>query len=70
MIDFINETFTLNFYLGYLLIGTVTSFLIESTIRWTGQEVSGRERLSMICSWPVMVIVFIYNFLKGLFNNN
>ena len=70
MIDFINETFTLNFYLGYLLIGTATSFLIEFTIRWSGQDVSGKERLTMICSWPIVVIVFGYNFFKGFFNND
>lgn len=68
--DFINETFTLNFYLGYLLIGTATSFLIEAVIRWSGQEVNGRERLSMICAWPIMATVFIYNFVKGLLNND
>jgi len=50
----------------YLIIGLVISFGIEHVIRWTGQDVTFLERIWMITLWPVMTIVFIYNFVKGL----
>jgi hypothetical protein len=50
----------------YLLIGLVVSFGIEHVIRWTNQDVNFWERALMITLWPIMTIIFIYNFLKGL----
>ena len=70
MAEFIIETFTLTFYATYLLIGTIVGFLLEITIRNTGNEVTGRERLSLICGWPVMGMVFIYHFIKGFLSND
>ena len=70
MAEFIVETFTLTFYATYLLIGTVIGLLIEISIRSTGNEVTGRERFSLICGWPVMGVVFIYHFIKGFLNND
>ena len=40
----------------YLLVGVITGCLIEAVVRFRG--------------WPVMVIVFIYNFIKGFLNKN
>lgn len=51
----------------YLLIGTAIGFLLESTVRWTGQTVSGGERLALITLWPIMLVWFLYNFFKGFF---
>ena len=52
----------------YLLVGVVISLLIELVIRWTGQEVTHLERFQMIVGWPIMTIIFIYNFFKGMFS--
>ena len=46
----------------YLLVGVIISLLIELVIRWTGQEVTHLERFQMIVGWPIMTIIFIYNF--------
>ena len=70
MAEFIIETFTLTFYATYLLIGTIVGLLLEITIRATGNKVTGRERLSLICGWPVMGVVFIYHFIKGFMSND
>lgn len=51
----------------YLLVGTIVSFLLENTIRSAQMDVTFGERLWMITLWPVMVVVFIYNFFKGFF---
>jgi len=50
----------------YLLAGLCISFLLELAIRSTDQEVSFWERYSMIVLWPIMLIVFIIYFIKGL----
>ena len=50
----------------YLLVGTIVSFLLEHTIRSAQMDVTFGERLWMITLWPVMVVVFVYNFIKGL----
>ena len=53
----------------YLLVGLVIAFVLEHVIRWTDQDVSHIERFQMIVLWPIMTIVFIYNFLKGMFGS-
>jgi len=50
----------------YLLVGVVIGFLLEHTIRWTGSSVSFGERLWMITLWPIMIVVFVVYFIKGL----
>jgi len=50
----------------YLLAGVVIGFLLEHTIRWSGSDVSFGERLWMITLWPIMLIVFVVYFIKGL----
>jgi len=50
----------------YLLVGVVIGFLLEHTIRWTGNSVSFGERLWMITLWPIMIVVFVVYFIKGL----
>ena len=52
----------------YLLIGTIVGLVIEYTIRWTGNEVNGIERFWLITIWPLMVLIFVFYFLKGLFD--
>jgi hypothetical protein len=49
----------------YLLAGVVISLLIELVIRWCDQEITHLERFQMIIGWPVMAIIFIWNFIKG-----
>ena len=52
----------------YLLVGVVIAFILEAIIRWTGQEVTHLERFQMIVGWPIMTVIFIYNFFKGMFS--
>ena len=54
----------------YLLAGLVTAFLIEQVIRFTDQTVNGWERYSMIVFWPLILVVFIFYFIKGLLSND
>ena len=63
--EFIIETFTLKFYACYLLIGTIIGLLLETVIRATGHDITGWERVSLICGWPVHGIIFVWNFIKG-----
>jgi ABC-type arginine/histidine transport system permease subunit len=51
---------------SYLLIGVVIALLLELVIRWTDQKVEPLERVYLIIGWPFMVILFIYNFIKGM----
>ena len=51
----------------YLLAGVTIALLLEVFIRWAGEEVSHMERISLIVGWPIMLLVFIYNFIKGIF---
>jgi flagellar biosynthesis protein FliQ len=63
----------MNLLIGYLLIGLVVAFLLEHLIRWANETVTFGERLWSIILWPIMVVVFIYNYIKGFMdglNNN
>jgi len=51
----------------YLLIGTIVGLVIEYIIRWTDNEVNGIERFWLITVWPLMVLIFVYYFLRSLF---
>ena len=55
-----------NEILGYLLIGVIMAFILESIIRWNGDDVGGWERFSLIVAWPIMVCIFVFYFIKGL----
>ncbi len=50
----------------YLLAGVIIAFILEYIIRAMDNDVSGKERYAMIVLWPIMVIIFIYYFIKGL----
>jgi hypothetical protein len=52
----------------YLLVGVLIGFMIESLIRVTGNDLNGSERYSLIVLWPIMLVVFLYYFIKSLFN--
>jgi hypothetical protein len=52
----------------YLLIGVAVGFTLELVIRWSGQDVTYLERVQMIVGWPIMAIIFIHNFFKGMFD--
>lgn len=58
---------TAYYILIYLLAGTVVGFCLESIVRWTDQEVTMGERVSLIVFWPVMALIFIVNFVRGFF---
>ena len=51
----------------YFLIGTVAGFFMEWAVIVTGGQLSWGERISMIIFWPIMVLAFIVNFIRGFF---
>jgi dolichol kinase len=53
--------------LSYLLLGVVVSFLLESVLRKVGEDVNMKERIGLIFLWPIMLLLFVYNFLKEVF---
>ena len=60
------KTLIMILFIEYLLVGLIASFALEHLIRWTDNTVNGWERYSMIVLWPIMLIVFIIYFIKGL----
>jgi len=50
----------------YLLAGVIIAFILEYIIRAMDNDVSGKERYALIVLWPIMTIIFIYYFIKGL----
>ncbi len=55
---------------SYLLVGVVVGFLLELAIRKFNFEIDNSERLVMIGLWPLMAVIFVYNFLKGYFKKD
>ena len=55
---------------SYLLVGVVVGFLIELAIRKFNYEIDNSERLVMIGLWPIMAVIFAYNFLKAYFKKD
>ena len=53
--------------LYYLLAGTAVAFGLEVVVRAAGFEVSLGERAALITLWPLMLVIFLFNFIKGLF---
>ena len=48
----------------YFLLGVVSGFLIELSIhKLTDHKVGYLERFFLITLWPIMVMVWIYNFI-------
>ena len=54
----------------YLLAGVIIGFLIEHVIRWAGDNVDFGERIQMIMLWPIVLVVFVYHFIKGLLGHD
>lgn len=56
--------------LHYFMIGTGFTLLLDLVIRFvkTSEPYTATEVLASIFLWPVMVIVFIINFIKGFRN--
>jgi len=56
--------------LHYFMIGTGLTLLLDLVIRFvkTSEPYTATEVLASTFLWPVMVIVFIINFIKGFRN--
>lgn len=54
----------------YLLVGTIIGLFLEKSIRLVGEDVSVIQRFWIITCWPLMILVFIYYFILGIFNSN
>ena len=50
----------------YFLVGTLIGFFLEAIVRWTGNELTGFERVLMITLWPISCLMFVWNFIKEL----
>jgi hypothetical protein len=61
---------TQDLVLHYFMIGTGFTLLLDLIIRFvkTSEPYTASEVLASIFLWPVMVIVFIINFIKGFRN--
>ena len=58
------KTIYIMILLTYFLLGVVSGFLIELSIhKLTDYKVGHLERFFLITLWPIMVIVWIYNFI-------
>ena len=58
------KTIYIMILLTYFLLGVVSGFLIELSIhKLTDYKVNYLERFFLITLWPIMVIVWIYNFI-------
>ena len=57
----------LEYWAYYLLIGIVPALLLEVACRKTGFNIGHMERLCLIVLWPLMLLVFVWNFVKGFF---
>ena len=58
------KTIYIMILLTYFLLGVVSGFLIELSIhKLTDYKVGYLERFFLITLWPIMVIVWIYNFI-------
>ena len=60
----------INLIASYLLVGVVVGFLLELAIRKFDFKIDNSERFIMIGLWPLMALVFVYNFLKGYFKKD
>ena len=61
------KTIYIMILLTYFLLGVVSGFLIELSIhKLTDYKVGYLERFFLITLWPIMVIVWIYNFIVTL----
>ena len=50
----------------YFLIGVVVSLLLELVIqKYTEFKIKPLERFFLITVWPVMAVIFIYNFIAA-----
>ena len=61
---------TQDLVLHYFMIGTGFTLLLDLIIRFikTSEPYTASEVLVSIFIWPVMIIVFIINFIKGFKN--
>ena len=58
------KTIYIMILLTYFLLGVVSGFLIELSIhKLTDFKVGHLERFFLIAIWPIMVIIWIYNFI-------
>tara|TARA_R110000744_G_C19012982_1_gene523236 strand:+ start:95 stop:280 length:186 start_codon:yes stop_codon:yes gene_type:complete len=54
-------------FLKYLLIGVVIGLLLELAIlKYTEVKIKPLERFFLIIAWPIMALIFIYNFINGM----
>jgi len=67
---FIEDITNIKNICAYLLVGVIVTFLLEISIRKNNMDLTHAERFWMITGWPLMSVIFIYHFFKGLFGDD
>jgi len=56
-------------YIAYYgLLGVIIGFFMEKAIISSEQTVNWQERFWLITLWPIMLVIFIFYFIKSLFD--
>jgi len=56
-------------YIAYYgLLGVIIGFLLEQSITSSGEIIKWQERFWLLVLWPIMLFIFIYHFIKTLFD--
>lgn len=58
----------MNNFISYLLIGVIFNFLLDLLGNYleTENKFNIKEKIIMSLIWPVMIIIFIYHFVKTI----
>ena len=55
----------IQYILVYLISGILPALLLEMACAKSGFNIGHMERLCLLVLWPLMLLVFLYNFLRA-----
>jgi hypothetical protein len=62
------EMMIIDYIAYYGLLGVIIGFFMEKAIISSEQTVKWQERFWLITLWPIMLVIFIFHFIKALFD--
>ena len=62
------EMMIIDYIAYYGLLGVIIGFFMEKAIISSEQTVKWQERFWLIILWPIMLVIFIFHFIKALFD--
>jgi len=62
------EMMIIDYIAYYGLLGVIIGFFMEKAIISSEQTVNWQERFWLITLWPIMLVIFIFYFIKSLFD--